>query len=197
MDSKRTMLLYLTPEQEGRVAPDTRVILLNAATRQLKELWPGDAIPAVDNSHLHIYTVPTTPVEAVFAMQDAIRCTAPSGALVRPGFCFRVRLRYISPMGLRALLTAPLDRGEQPPECITLEDLYNTLRKPMQAACLKAAEQFSGGQTLSYTHWWQEFQSGSAFAGQLASALVPVFNSHGFRLDAESVAVKGLAGIPV
>lgn len=196
MDSKHTMLLFRTPINETKVAPDARVAVLNTATRMLDELMPGADIPAADSAQLHIYTVPVKPVEAVFAVLGAISCTKPNGSVFRPGFCLSVQLRYISPMGLKALLTSCTANKGHVPDCVTLEDLYNIIAPKLKDACEKAADQFSGGRLLSYTHWWQEMNGGSTFAKSIAAALVPVFNSYGFRLDRESVQIKGLASVP-
>lgn len=196
MDSKHTLLLSRTPAGEPKVPADARVVLLNVAARQLDELLPGAEIPA-DATRLHLFTVPIRPVEAVFAVQDVIQCTTPGGATFRPGFCFSVRLRYISPTGLKALLISSTARSGYVPDGVTLEDLYDIIAPQLQAACEKAADQFSGGRMLPYVHWWQEMTSGVTFARSLAAALVPLFNSVGFRAERDSVRIKGLASIPL
>lgn len=197
MDSKHTMLLFRTPASETKVPGDVRVAVLNTASRQLDELLPGADIPAPGGEQQHVYTVPVKPVEAVFAVLGAISCKTPNGGICRPGFCFSVQLRYISPLGLKTLLTASTARNGYVPDCVTLEDLYNIAAPQVKTACEKAADQFSGGSLLTYTHWWQEMTSGTTFARSIATALVPVFNSYGFRLDRESVQIKGLASIPL
>lgn len=196
MDSMHTMLLYRTPEHVTTVPADAYVVRLNTANHQLQEFRSGAAVPE-GGAGLHLYTVPLRPLEPVFAMQGAISCSLQNDASFRPGFCFGFTMRYISPAGLKGLLTASTARNGYIPDCVTLEDLYNLLLPQMKAACEAAVARFTGGKVLSYTHWWQEMNSGTAFAKALSLALIPVLNSFGFRLEPDSLVFKGLASRPL
>lgn len=197
MDSKHTMLLFRTPVNEEAVPADTYVVRLNTATRQLDEYLPGQPIPRVEGANLHLYTVPAKPCESVFAVHGAITCTTPSGTAFRPGFCVNLSLSYISPLGLKTLLTASTAKSGYVPDCVTLEDLYNIAAPKLKEACEKAAEEFSQNRILSYMHWWQELNYGETFVQSLKTALIPLFNAYGFALDSSSVRITGVAGIPV
>lgn len=196
MDSKHTMLLYRTPANESTVAVDTSVVRLNTATRQLDEFRPGAAVPSADSSSIHVYTVSKKPVESIFAVHGAINCTTPTGAAFRPSFCLNIKLRYINPIGLKTLLTSSTAKKGYVPDCVTLEDLYAIIAPQLKAVCEKAADEYSGGRMLSYTHWWQELSFATTYLESLKTPLVTLFNSYGFRFEPEDFSIKGVASIP-
>lgn len=195
MDSKHTMLLSRTPASETTVAPDVCVVRLNTVTRQLDEFRSGASVPAAEGTGIHVYTVPRKPVESVFAVLGAIDCVTPSGASFRPGMCLNIRLRYISPIGLKTLLIESTGRKGYVPDCVTIGDLYDIVSSQIRSICEKAAEAFSGGKRLSYEHWWQELTSGSTYVESLKAPLLALFNSFGFRFEPDSLAIKGVSGI--
>ena len=81
-------------------------------------------------------------------------------------------------------------------DCITLEVFYDLLADRIRKACTEAAAAFCGGQTLPYVHWWQEIHHGTALRDALFVRLTQAFNSFGFRLEAGSLKLAGLAGVP-
>lgn len=194
MNDKYTALFSLAPAGMTEAPADAYAVTLSAEGR-VTEYRPGRAVPAPAPGTI-VYAVPTQPVETLFAVHGAISCLKPDGSPFQPGFCFTLRLSYVSPAGLQKLLLAYRKEKSRLPECITLEVFYDLLSRDIRETCTKAAAAFSRGQTLPYVHWWQELNHGSAFRDALYLPLMQLFNSYGFRLEPDSLQMAGLAGVP-
>ena len=193
MNDKYTALCQLAPEELQEVPVDAHAVTISADGR-MHEYRAGRVIPR--ESGMAIYIVPDVPLETLFAVHGAIDCRKPDGELFQPGFCFTFKLRYASPSGLQALLQAYRRSRGRMPECITLEVFYDLLAKEISAVCKEAARKFSGGQTLPYVHWWQEFSHGTAMRDALFVPLMQAMYKYGFRLEPDSLRLAGLAGVP-
>lgn len=197
MHDKYTSLISRAPEGLTTAPDQAYALTFNATTNRVQEIGPGRAVPA-PSFGLHVYTVPTTPVETMFAVTGAIRCLKPDGREYAPGFCLKLTLSYISASGMqKLLLTARQQLGGRMPDCITLQTLYDIIAADVRAVCTKAAETFSHKQTLTYTQWWQDLMHGTVYRDLLYTQLLPVFNAYGFRLDKSSFGFGGLSPVPV
>lgn len=180
----------------GCVPAQVFVIAMNRQTRRVEEYRPGMAIPASAALGCDMYRVPAQARTAVFAAHGAFSCTTQNGNAFQPGFCFSCGLRFISPLGLGETLRRRITALGCAPDAVTLDDLYSIMEPAFTAACRRAAEAFSGGETLPYAQWYQELTNGAAFADRLERKLLPVFNACGFRLELDSLRITGLAPVP-
>lgn len=194
MNDKYTALFSLAPAGLTEAPMDAYAVTFSADGRAA-EYRPGRAVPA-PLPGTNVYTVPTQPVETLFAVHGAINCLKPDGTPFQPGFCFTLSLSYVSPAGLQKLILAYRKDKGRLPDCITLEVFYDLLSRDIREACVKAAAAFTRGQTLPYVHWWQELNHGTAFRDALYLPLMQLFNGYGFRLESDSLQMAGLAGVP-
>ncbi len=196
MDNKYTPLLELADPQLTVVPQDATLIAWNPATRVITETLPGRPVPAPAPG-VTTYLVSNRVCETMFAVKNAIRCTAHDGTEFLPGFHFSCRMRYITPVGLENLLRTASSTPGRIPDCITLENFCSIIREKLQSACASAATAFTSGQTLTYTRWWEEITQKTDFRDQLYIPLMRLFNNYGFRLEQGGFALPGLAPIPL
>ena len=196
MHDKYTTLLSRVPAGTAAAPAGSCVIAFNEVTNRVQEFGAGRAIPTAGPQQ-HVYMIPTEAFEVLFAVQDAILCTKPDGSEFRPGMCLQLKLSYISASGLLKLLLTSKMREGRSPDCITLENLHTLLSRELAAICARCAKELSHGQTLSYTHWWNDISHGKAYRELLYTPLMQLFMAHGLRLDRASFAVAGLAPAPL
>ena len=196
MHDRYTEVIARAPAGLAHAPENAFVLAIHAQTSHAQEFTPGRAIPAAAPS-ASLFTVRALPVETRFAVLDAIRCLRPDGRAFQPGLCLDLTLRYVSAAGMHRLLLTAQRRSGSLPDCITLEDLHALLAPDIRAIFARAAESFSQGQTLRYTHWWQELTQGTAYRDLLYIPLMQLFNRHGLRLDRDSFRIAGLAPVPV
>lgn len=196
MHDKYTELVTLAPAGLTHSPEDCCVAAFNTQNYSLREHRPNRALPAPGPNE-HFYLVSPQVIDAAFHIPSSITCTRPDGAAFHPGMSLRLQFRYTSPTGLQQLLRQTLLRGGKVPELITLEALYDILIPEMSAICARKAREFSNGQILPYSHWWNDIRYGAAFRNEIFKPLWQLFFSYGYELDEKSFAISGLAPVPM
>ncbi|MBR3764435.1 MAG: hypothetical protein IKK57_07795 [Clostridia bacterium] len=196
MHDKYTELVTLAPAGLTHSPQDGCVAAFNVQNYALREHRPNRLLPAPGPNE-HFYLVSPQTIDACFHIPGAIACTRPDGAAFHPGMSLRLQFRYTSPTGLQQLLRQTLLSRARVPELITLEALYDLLLPEMSAICARKAREFSGAQTLPYSHWWNDIRYGTAFRDEIFKPLWQLFFSYGFDLDRQSFAICGLAPVPM